>query len=98
LRPAPFLCDSFSCAGGGGLSGCEEGGGDACEVVLALGVSSGSPSEMGLACRSRLTLLSSKTHHLVVFVPPSLVDGWQLLCALFHARCPFRAARIVLQS
>jgi hypothetical protein len=50
LRPAPFLCDSFSCAGGGGLSGCEEGGGDACEVELTLGVSSGSPSMMGSAC------------------------------------------------
>jgi hypothetical protein len=60
LRPAPFLCDSFSCAGGGGLSGCEAGGGDACEVVLALGVSSGSPSAMGLACRSQSTLLTSR--------------------------------------
>lgn len=57
LRPAPFLCDSFSCAGGGGLSGCEEGGGDACEVELTLGVSSGSPSMTGSACRLRLTLI-----------------------------------------
>jgi hypothetical protein len=98
LRPAPFLCDSFSCAGGGGLSGCEEGGGDACEVVLALGVSSGSPSAMELAYRSRLTLLSSKTHHLVFFVRPSLVGDWRLQYALFHVRYPFRAAHIVLQS
>jgi hypothetical protein len=50
LRPATFLLESFSCVVvGGGLSGCEEGGGDAWEAEPpSLGTSSSSPSVRGL--------------------------------------------------
>jgi hypothetical protein len=49
LRPATFLLESFSCVVvGGGLSGCEEGGGDAWEAEPpSLGTSSSSPSVGG---------------------------------------------------
>ena len=41
LRPATFLFDTFSCAVGGGLSGCEDGGGDGFELEPpSLGTSS----------------------------------------------------------
>lgn len=66
LRPAPFLWETFSCVAGGGLSGCEEGGGEVCEVGLGLGVSSGSSGgcQLLFLWRSKrriasLTILSS---------------------------------------
>ena len=58
LRPATFLFDAFSCVAGGGLSGCEDGGGDAFELEPpSLGTSS--MSSVGDFVSSALGCLNS---------------------------------------
>jgi hypothetical protein len=78
LRPATFLLESFSCVVmGGGLSGCEEGGGDAWEAEPpSLGTSSSSPS-VGGSVSDVLIALSS-----TIRVSPSCLLLPALACRL----------------
>lgn len=97
FRPATFFGGAFSCVARGGLSGCEEGGGDVWLFVLGFGVSSGS----SVTCqRSSLKALifAVNSYHLVFSVLLALDVAQQLLLALFRAHCLFHVVLIVARS
>jgi hypothetical protein len=73
FRPAILLFDGFSCVAGGGLSGWEEGGGDACEAPEppSLGISSSSPSVVGSVNAVLLALSSVHERLTILSSPPS---------------------------